>query len=306
VAAPLLPEPDRLDRLVTVLDAAFAAGGWHQPHRLVSLEPDPNPPQGAGAPGGVAFGFRTLEEGQHPLDLLVGMVAPRAWSGIGAVCFGWAAPGVDVDPARLTIPGRRPSRHPLRCRVRVTTLVDRSGTERSTASLDDGTVVDDPGRGTITDALRRTLRLPTDPAPVRSSELFAALWLESVAGAGGPLPWAEVARRHPALQVREAAGDQPRPEELVGSGRALHRVMDWEQLRQRAASGRRDGGIAVDAEVAAWMDDGMFARWVLSSRAPLPELLRACADHLSPGVLRRVRRALRAWDIDPPLVGQVA
>ena len=312
MAAPLLPEPDRLDRLVTLLDAASSEGGWHQPHRLVSVEPVPNPPDDAEAEAEagsrLAFGFRILEDGQHPLDLLLGFVAPPAWTAIGLVCFGWAAPPEDgaLEAERHTTTGRRPSQHPRRQRVRVTTLVDRDGDERATATLDDGTVVDEPGTGTVTDALRRCLRLPTAPPPVGSAELFAALWLADVAAAGRPLSWTETALRHPALRLLAEHRQRPQPEELIGFARSLHRAVPWEQLRQRAADGRRDGGIGVEPSLAAWMDDGMFARWVLGGLPPLPRLLTDAARHLSPDVLRRVRRALRAWNLDPPLVERVA
>ncbi len=305
-SVPLLPEPDRLDRLVTLLDAASAEGGWHQPHRLVSFEPDPDPRPGDDEVDGIAFGFRMLGAGQHPLDLLLGFVAPPSWSALGVICFGWAAPAGSVDAARHTSTGDRPSRHPERRRVRVTTIVDRHGTERATAALDDGTVVDEPGTGTVTDALRRCLRLPTAPPPVASSELFAAQWLGSIALSERALTWPEVALRHPALLLLAKGGHRPQPEELIGSGRSLHRAMSWEQLRVRAAGGLHDEGLGIAANVASWMDDGMFARWILGGLPPLPTLLHACAAHLSPDVLRRVRRSLRAWNLDPPLSAQVA
>lgn len=296
-----LPEPDRLDRLVTVLDAACSRDGWHQPHRLVSVEPDPE-----GDPRAFAFGFRTLDEGQHPLELLLGFVAPPAWTAMGVVCFGWAAPGDDVDAARHRASGRRPSRHPERMRVRVTSIVDRRGRERATAQLEDGTVIDEPGSGTVSDALRRCLRVPTDPPPVGSQELFAAVWLADLAASGRALSWTEAALRHPAMRVLERGYPRPQPEELIASGRALHRTMSWEKLRQRAADGRFDAGADIDAALAAWMDAGMFARWVLGGLTPLPRLLADCAAVVSPDVLRRVRRALRAWNIDPPLAEHAA
>lgn len=293
--APLLPDPDRLDRLVTVLDAATAGEGWHQPHRLVSLEDDPS------GEGGLVFGFRTLETGTHPLDVLLGFRAPKAWAGLGVVCFGWAAPAADdVDPSRHTA-RRRPSRHPARCRVRVVTLVDRKGREQGTATLEDGTVVDEPGSGTVSDALRRCLGLPTAPPPVGSAELFAAHWLVSVAGATPPpASWREVASLHPAMRLLAAGGHRLRTDELVGGGRTLHRAMPWEQLRLRAAAGR-DDGLGIPPDIAEWMDDGMFARWALAGVTPLPVLLRECADRLDDHVLFRLRNTLRAWNLDPPL-----
>lgn len=294
-SASQLPEPDRLDRLVTLLDAACGDGGWYQPHRLVSVEPDPE-----GDPRAFAFGFRTLEEGQHPLDLLLGFVAPPPWTALGVVCFGWAAPG-EVDAGRHSTTSPRPSRHPDRRRVRVTTIVDRRGQERATASLEDGTVVDEPGAGTVTDALRRALRIPTAPPPVGTEELFAAVWLAEIAATGRALTWAEVALLHPAMRLLAGGYPRPQPEELISSGRALHRAMTWEKLRRRAAAGRFDAGNDVDEALAGWMDDGMFCRWVLAGVTPLPRLLGECAATLTPDVLRRVRRALRAWNLDPPL-----
>ncbi len=190
--------------------------------------------------------------------------------------------------------------------MRVTTIVGRNGVERATATLSDGTVVDEPGRGTVTDALRRSLRLPTDPPPVTSAELFAAQWLSSIIAAGRTLTWTEVALRHPALQVLQAGGHHPQPEELIGCGRSLHRSLAWEQLRQRVADGRLDLGLGITAGVAGWMDQGMFARWALSTQEPLPNLLGRCTGLLAPDVVRRVRRALRAWNLDPPLVEHAA
>jgi hypothetical protein len=282
--APLLPEPDRLDRLVTLLDASCRDEGWHQPHRLVSVTEDPES-------GSVSSSFRALGEGEHPLDHLLGFVAPASWVAMGLVCYGWASP-----PA-----GGRPSEHPDRQRVRVVTLLDRSGDERSTATMEDGSVVDEPGSGTVADALRRCLGLPTPAPPVGSGELFAAMWLTSVAASDRRLTWAEAVMLHPAMQVLRSGGHRPQVEELVSCGRSLARAMPWGELRLRAAAGVRDGGVGVSADLAAWMDDGMFARWVLGGLPPFTPLLRRCRAVLAPEVLRRLRRTLRAWNLDPPL-----
>ena len=286
---PLLPEPDRLDRLVTLLDATCREEGWHQPHRLVSIEDADDE--------GFNFGFRVLAQGEHPLDHLLGFVAPASWSGIGLVCFGWASP-----PSGEA----RPSEHPDRRRVRVVTLLDRSGDERATARLDDGTVVDEPGSGTVSDALRRCFGLATPAPPVDSGELFAAMWLSSIASSDRRLSWAEAVMLHPAMQVLRSGGHRPQVEELVSCGRSLCRAMPWGELRLRAAAGVRDGGIGLSADLAAWMDDGMFARWVLGGLPPFPPLLRRCSKVLAPEVLRRLRRTLRAWNLDPPLDIRVA
>ena len=288
--APLFPEPDRLDRLVTLLDAACRDEGWHQPHRLVSVEDADD--------GGCTFSFRVLGAGEHPLDHLLGFVAPESWSGLGLVCYGWASPPSEE--------GGRPSEHPDRRRVRVVTLLDRSGDERATATLDDGTVVDEPGSGMVADALRRALGRATPAPPVGSGELFAAMWLTSIAASDRRLSWNEAVMLHPAMQLLRQGGHRPQIEELVSCGRSLARAMPWGELRLRAASGVRDGGIGVSADLAAWMDDGMFARWVLGGLPPFTPLLRRCSAILAPEVLRRLRRTLRAWNLDPPLDVRVA
>jgi hypothetical protein len=82
--------------------------------------------------------------------------------------------------------------------------------------------------------------------------------------------------------------------------------MPWGELRLRAAAGRRDPGIEVPGDLAAWMDDGMFARWVLGGLPPFPTLLQRCSRVLSLEVYRRVRRTLRTWNVDPPLSARVA
>jgi hypothetical protein len=233
VPEPHLPEPDRLDRLVTLLDAVVSEGGWHQPHRIVSVET-------AADDDDVALGFQELEAGVHPLDHLLGFVAPPTWSAIGVVCFGWAAPAVDLDPDRHTAAGR-PSLHPERCRVRVVSLVDRSGTTWATAALEDGTVVDEPGEGTVADALRRCLRLPTAPPPVGTAELFAALWLADVAAAGRPLSWTEAALRHPALRLLARDGHRPQPEDVGAAAVACRDRSTRCRRRARPVDGGLDG-----------------------------------------------------------------
>lgn len=174
---------DPLDRVVTLLDAAFREGGWHQPNFLVMVDAD----------DGEAFdlGAKPLPEGSHPLDHLLGFVAPASWSAFGAVCFG------------RVVPGDR--------RARVVTLVARSGETYAVTTLDDGTVIDEPGEGAIIDALHRCLGLPTPPPPFG--------------------------------------------------------MVDWGEVRRTVAAGAT-AGAGMSADIAAWMDDGMFARWILNDQPP--------------------------------------
>lgn len=286
--APGLTEADRLDRLVTLLDAACRPGGWFQPHRLVMVEPDPTDPRT------LLLGQRPLPEGDHPLDHLLGFVAPQEWLGMGVVCFGWAAPPAAGDVDSPTIP-ERPSHHPQRCRVRVVTLVDRAGEMRATAALDDGTVSDEPARGTISDALHRCLGLPTPPPPASSGELFAIIWLEALLSAPRGISWSGAAARHPACAWLRSLGRRPGRDELATAGHAMAETLDWATLRTTVAA--QGEATLVAPHLAEWMDDGMFARWVLGSHPPLPALLEALEATLAPAFFGRVRRTLKEWSL---------
>lgn len=159
---PILPEPDLFERLLTLVDAAAAARGWHGPHLLIKVEE-------ADDPEAFELGLKELPDGSHPVEELWGFVAPPTWLAVGVVSFGWAAP---VDHVR-------PSLHPERSRVRVTILATREGRLLSTATFDDGRAIDEPGDGQIGDVLRRCIGAETPPPPP-IEELANVLWLREV------------------------------------------------------------------------------------------------------------------------------
>ncbi|MBW3615416.1 MAG: hypothetical protein KY439_08940 [Actinobacteria bacterium] len=286
IPAPGLAEVDRLDRLVTLLDAASIDDGWYQPHRLVMLDADPSDPTV------VLLGQRVLPDGDHPLQHLLGFSAPEQWSALGAVCFGWAAPsgGADIHYGTTS---ERPGRHPERRRVRVVTLVDRNGDARATAAMDDGTVTDEAPHGALDDALRRCLGLATPPPPTTTAELFAVMWLQGLLSAPRGISWAEAAERHPAFAWLRSLGRRPRADDLTTAARALAETLDWPALRATVARQREATLLA--PELAGWMDDGMFARWILADYPPLPALLEALEVALAPAFLGRVRRTVDEW-----------
>jgi hypothetical protein len=49
---------------------------------------------------------------------------------------------------------------------------------------------------------------------------------------------------------------------------------------------------------AAWLDDGAFARWVLSTVPPVPRLLAEIRRALRPSDVRRCLGALRRLGVD--------
>jgi hypothetical protein len=68
----------------------------------------------------------------------------------------------------------------------------------------------------------------------------------------------------------------------------------WEDIRRQAC--RREGflGDIIDPDLAHWMDDGMFARWVLSDLPSVDELFVALRPRLTPSAARRMAHAVHA------------
>lgn len=295
-SAPGLTEADRLDRLVTLLDAACSSGGWFQPHRLVMVESDPADPTA------LLLGQRVLAAGDHPLDHLLGFTAPPDWLGLGVICFGWtaAAPTGDNHDSFCDPPSPHPAPSVVgggcgRRRVRVVTLLERTGNQASTAALDDGAVSDEPAEGTVSDALHRCLGLPTPAPPASTAEFFAVLWLQGLLSAPRGIAWADAAAQHPAFAWLGALGRRPGCDDLITAGRAIAETLDWPTLRASVAAQAEVTLVA--PHLAAWMDDGMFARWVLGRHPALPALLDALEVTLAPAFLGRVRRTLAEWDL---------
>jgi hypothetical protein len=243
------------------------------------------------------LGTRPLDG--HPRDALLGFVAPDEWWALGLVCPGWANPASDplteVDAARGRRHGAPYADRPERRRVRAVSLVARDGTEVSRLVLGDDPPLD-PGEqaGLLPDCLRRALALPTPPPAMPTAELFAGRWLAAIAAAGRRgcrrVGWAEAAALHPVCEL--VGVGRIAHAELRGAARALASV-GWSDVRAAVVDGRW----AVDdlsPDLAAWMDDGMFARWLLAAQPALSDLLAQAAEVTSAGTMARVRAALPA------------
>jgi hypothetical protein len=96
-----------------------------------------------------------------------------------------------------------------------------------------------------------------------------------------------------AFDLEAAAVDITR---LVAEGNRLAALRDWSQLR-RACAGGLWSTPAVDADVAAWLDDGAFARWVLGWWPELRDLRDALTALLAPSALSVVDDALAGWGL---------
>ncbi|MEY2565997.1 MAG: hypothetical protein QOE35_526 [Actinomycetota bacterium] len=211
----------------------------------------------------------------HPAEVLAGVTAPPEWFGIGVITGGWQhAPGVE------------------RVRVRIISFVCRDGTELAAVRTEgeDLRFMEGRGEGQVPDTLRRVLGLPTNPPDVSIAEWLAKCWLERIlqrAKRGGRAPklaWRDAAALHPAIAVVGA-----RPDELATVAPRTATSMRWERFRRlQAAHG--------DA-LAAWMDDGMFARQMVHGRPPVDLLLRRASRRLTPDARARVEATLEEWGL---------
>jgi hypothetical protein len=265
------------------------------------------------------IGRLVLDECGHPLDVLLGFTAPASWAAIGLRCQGHAydlgpaarsSPAADGSPPPLPpppppaapAPAAAPDERVAPVPVVVTMLLDRAG--RGAGALRRGAVVtrlDGPPEGVVGDACRRALGLPTRPPPPSTTDLWLRVWLDrlveetmSTDDAGRFTSWEAVAARHPAAPGQPTAlRANPRstrepvvtadPYVLADATLQLAAVWPWSRLR--------DDPEVVDtaqppapAHLTRWMDDGMFARWVLSDVVDLPLLAATVTDLLPPKV----------------------
>ena len=248
------PDHTLLPSLAGIVDQATAQDPGHVMVRVTGpIQPE------------VELGFRSLDEGSHPFDVLAGFEAPEDWAVFGLRTTGRAH--------QLDDPGASTRR------VAGTFLVDRLGREASVLRFDDD-IVERPGPavGTIPDLCRRVLGVPTAAAPASTASLWIAIWLDRLIDRwaqphrrGELTSWAQVAILHPAVRA-------PAPPDLVTVGdpaslatvaRRHAAATTWHELRHAPDSlPLPDGPLAPD--IARWMDDGFFARWTIGAFPPLP------------------------------------
>lgn len=237
---------DRLDTDLAPDDPADPAT-WTGPQHLVHMSSDLGDPEVC---------LHPLPD--HPAHTLLGFVAPEEWDAIGTLSYGWAGEPGPVPP----------SRQPDRRRVRLTTLVDRDGEVASRMRDSLGHIEEHaPGEGVVLECLQRAIGVSTAPPPVPTGQLFGALWLEAVAAQravlGRRLAWGQAAQLHPASVVIGLDG-RPAvdPDHLADLAAGLNRALPWSEVRWLSVSTGWLEHVA-SPTVAAWMDDGMFARTAL-------------------------------------------
>jgi hypothetical protein len=247
------PDHRFLPALAGIVDAATAETAGHVVIRVEGpIQPE------------VDLGLLPLDEGTHPFSELAGLEAPATWTVFGLRVSGRSR--------RLDEPDEEPRR------TSTVFLLDRRGREASLIRHGEE-VIDAPGRatGTIPDLCRRVLQLPTDPPPPTTAALWCAVWLDRIIDRWAPLhrrpdlgSFAQLAILHPAVHAPSppdllAVTD---PASLARVARAHAAATTWEQVRlAREPLPLPDGPL--DPSIAAWMDDGFFARWSISAFPPV-------------------------------------
>jgi hypothetical protein len=158
-----------------------------------------------------------------------------------------------------------------------------------------------PEAGFMLDMLRRALQMATPAPPASTAVLLLAGWVGAICatGRGGALSrldWGEALRLHPAL----ADGDPLDPARAEAAIRTPRSDGEWETMRLLVAAGLGGPGLP-DPEVARWMDEGMFARWALSSLPAVSELVDETRPFLEPPAFRRLAHLARRVDDRTPV-----
>ncbi len=256
------------DRLLEELGDAVAAQGRPEWVEVVDSDPDGRVIRPASRRAGT-----------------VGWVAPADCVAVGMVATGrvHALPGADRATERLAGPAR------LCC------VVARDGSVgwTMTAPLG-GHPTDPPEEGRMLDCIRRSLGLPTPPPDVSPKALQAVLWLVAIEAAAvmgdTRLTWTQALGLHPLSMGFLWSSELEPVEAVIAAGGA---ELDWERLRLAAVADGWAQAILSPSE-AAWMDDGMFARWVLGEIPDGEALVETVRPLLTASAPRRVSHAVRA------------
>jgi hypothetical protein len=175
--------------------------------------------------------------------------------------------------------------------VRLIAVVDRSGRIASRLRVDGAVHREPPAGGRMLDTLLRCLGRPTQPPDESTAGLLATLWFAAIMATGADsadrLTWTQAIRLHPAAQLLLASGSYFSHRELTAGVNAAAHTLTWEILRDATARRGTLGGLCPRA-LAAWMDAGIYSRWVLGQLPALETLFPATMAALRPATVQRV------------------
>lgn len=314
---PLFVDPDpaadeRLRQMMERIEAAIPAEAptlWIRvlaaPTPAAPAAATPQPPATPAEPAAI--------EVDPDLPALMGYVAPPSCIALAIVGGGRAhrweppAPHTDhtdhtrrPDPATSTATADQPPIDvpPEGMRITTVCLMDRAGRMAGHTRFADGSEIPTPPEsGRLVDALRRAFALPTVRPQFPATELVSRFWLANVLAAAddraAPLNWKRVRELHPSAKVLKDVGEPLTGPALDRARRVSAAAWTWSRLRYQAIEGDWLPEI-VDSKLAAWMDEGMFSRWVLDDTLPTGELLRLATPCVAPSVRGKLAREVGA------------
>ncbi|MBO0747146.1 MAG: hypothetical protein J2O47_02280 [Acidimicrobiaceae bacterium] len=301
----LLPPPDEEadERLQQMLGRLEAAIPEDSPTVWVRV---------FGAPAEASTGQeqKPNEPGREPekfeidrdLPGLMGYVAPADCMAIAIIGVGRAHHYEPTPAAKRNRRAKRPEQKPIDVppggmSARALCLMDGSGRMAGRTRLEDGTLIPAPPEtGRLVDALRRCFGLPTAPPEFPAGELVARLWLANVLAtaeiSSEKLGWKQARELHPSAEALRAIGVPLTGTTLDRAREVASMAWSWSRLRLQAMEGDWLPAL-IDPELAGWMDEGMFSRWVLEGTRTTSELLELITPWVAPSVLTKLASAVR-------------
>lgn len=247
-----------------------------------------------GRPSWIEIGEDATGDFLVHVDLdIVGWHAPPECHALGVVATGTvdrADEGVE-PPVPIPI-GRTPG-------ARMSCVVVRSGETGWAMRMPGGTVLNEPPEGgRLLDCLHRAMGLPTAPPPTSPGPFQSALWLSAIIDEGSirdrHLSWREVIDLHPVVScLAKARGPKVPTRELPELIRTAAHFWSWSRLRQDAVAYDWAKHV-IPQEVAEWMDDGMFCRWLLAELPETESLIIGIRPYVAPATARRIAHAVRS------------
>jgi hypothetical protein len=273
--------------LARIADLVHEATADHPVARVVHLRIDP-------VEETLDLGFWDIPPGTpHPIEPLVGFIAPESWDAIGVISTGRLRHLDQPDrAAEATVS---------------TVLLHRDGSAASVLTVGDAEPrhLDDPPEGLVPDVLNRVLQRPTPPPESATGTLVELTWLDRLASGllqqrSRSRSWRWLADRHPL----RGSGPTPAPEELAARTAAYSAERTWAGLRLLALTDdlpavRWGPPGGTTAPACTWFDDGSLARWLISRLPPaealVPDLLAVLPSHTGSDLLGALGEVDGTW-----------
>ena len=181
--------------------------------------------------------------------------------------------------------------------LQIACVVSRSGVVGWRLVLPDGsTYAPVPEEGFMLDVLHRALGLATTPPPAGPARLLLYLWVTEIVTLGRFYParfdWSATLALNPTAEADPLLPVEEAEREVLLSNATTR----WDVLRRLAAMATPESTTpeATTEEshlpppaLCDWMDEGMFARWVLDRLPSTSDITAAARPHLTPAAWRR-------------------